>query len=289
MKKTLLFLLAIFVISSLSAQEDADTTKPWKTGGDFSLTFSQVSLTNWAAGGESSYSGNGLLNLNAEYKKDKSLWQNSLIVGYGFIKQEEDKWKKTDDRLELNSKYGYQAKNNWYYAVNLNFKSQLMPGYKDNHPDSVKTSDFFAPAYLTIGLGMDYAPNEHITLYISPITDRMTFVMIDRLATKYGLDAGDNFRNQIGGLFRGTIKYPIVKNVDLETTLELFTDYLNDPQNIDVLWDVLINMKINEFLSANLTTSLIYDHDVVLDKEDGKKGPGTQFKEVFGVGLSVKF
>ncbi|MBU2651909.1 MAG: DUF3078 domain-containing protein [Bacteroidetes bacterium] len=289
MKKTLLSMLVLIFSASLLAQDAADTTKPWTVSGDFSLTFSQVSLTNWAAGGESSYSGNGLLNLNANYKKGKSLWENGLIMGYGFIKQEEDKWKKTDDRLEFNSKYGYQAKNKWYYAALLNFKSQFTPGYKDNHPDSAKISDFFAPAYLTVGIGMDYNPNEHLSLYISPATDRMTFVMIDRLATRYGLDPGENFRNQIGGLFRGTFKHPIVKNVDLQTTLELFTDYLNDPQNIDVLWDVLINMKINEFLSANLTTSLIYDHDVVLDKKDGKTGPGTQFKEVFGVGLSVKF
>ena len=289
MKKALLLFLSLFLVYAISAQDDADTTKPWNFGGDLSITFSQVSLSNWAAGGESSFSGNGLLNLSANYKKDKNLWQNSFIAGYGFIKEKDGKWKKTDDRLEFNSKYGYQAKNNWYYAVNLNFKSQIMPGYKENNPDSATTSDFFAPAYLTIGLGMDYAPNDHVTLYLSPITDKMTFVMIDRLATKYGLDPGENFRNQIGGLFRGTVKFPVVKNVDFETTLELFSDYLNDPQNIDVLWDVLINMKVNEYLSANLTTSLIYDHDVILDKDDGKKGPGTQFKEVFGVGLSVKF
>ncbi|WP_423129656.1 hypothetical protein [Gaoshiqia sp. Z1-71] len=54
-------------------------------------------------------------------------------------------------------------------------------------------------------------------------------------------------------------------------------------------------MKINSFLSANLITNLIYDNDIKIpiDKDhDGltdEIGPRIQFKELFGIGLNVKF
>ncbi|MFO8129081.1 MAG: DUF3078 domain-containing protein [Bacteroidales bacterium] len=289
MKKA--FLFSILLLSgALAAQESPDTTKFWKTGGDLSLTFSQVSLTNWAAGGESSFSGNGLLNVSADYKKDKNIWDNDLIMGYGLMKQGEGEWIKTDDRIEMNSKYGYRAKNNWYYSAMLGFKSQFTPGYKDNHPDSAKTSGFLSPAYITAGVGMSYEPNENLSIYISPLTDRVTIISDTLLSERYGLDAGEKVRNQIGGLFRGMFKCTIIENVDFQTNLELFSDYQNKPQNIDVTWDVLINMKVNKYLSANLSTSLIYDHDINFAAgNDPVHRPRTQFKEVFGAGLALKF
>ncbi|MFC2106718.1 DUF3078 domain-containing protein [Bacteroidota bacterium] len=285
--KKLILIVFLITAGSVIAIGQADTTKYWKMFGDFSLTISQVSLTNWAAGGESSFSGNTLLNYNANYKKDKNIWDNNISLGYGTMKMGDDKyWKKTDDKIDLSSKYGYEAFKNWYYAALLSFTSQFSPGYKDNHPDSTKTSDFMAPAYIKIGVGLNYQPNDNVSIYISPATYRLTYVNDTALSTRYGLDAGKNIRNEIGANFKGVIQYPLMKNVDFKTVLELFSDYLKDPQNIDVSWDVILNLKVNEFLSANISTSLIYDHDVVIE---GESGPRTQFKEVFGVGLALKF
>ncbi len=286
MKKLLLIILLISA-GSLTAQDQVDTTKHWRMFGDFSLSISQVSLTNWAAGGESSFSGNTLLNYNANYKKGKNIWDNNISLGYGVIKMGEDKyWKKTDDKMEFSSKYGYEAFKNWYYAALLSFSSQFSPGYKDNHPDSLLTSNFLAPAYIKIGIGLNYQPNDNFSVYISPVTYRLTYVNDTALSVRYGLDAGENIRNEVGANFKGVLQYPIMKNVDFKTVLELFSDYLNEPQNIDVNWDVMINLKVNKYLSANISTSLIYDHDIEIE---GESGPRTQFKEVFGIGLAVKF
>jgi hypothetical protein len=104
-----MLLLAFFSNPTIYAQLDEkekelrkqpkDTITGWKTGGMVSLNFSQTSFINWAAGGENSYSGNGLINLFANYKKDKLTWDNSLDIGYGLLKQGEEGLHKTDDKL----------------------------------------------------------------------------------------------------------------------------------------------------------------------------------------------
>jgi hypothetical protein len=78
--------------------------------------------------------------------------------------------------------------------------------------------------------------------------------------------------------------------VTLKSTLGLFTNYLENPQNVDVDWKMSINMKINDYLSANLNTHLIYDDDIKTSDDEGNpRGAKVQFKEVFGVGITYKF
>ena len=80
-----------------------------------------------------------------------------------------------------------------------------------------------------------------------------------------------------------------------QTKLGLLSNYLHNPQNIDVNWEVLLNMKLTKFLSAVISTNLIYDDDIKIgidDDGDGiidREGPRTQFKKVIGVGLSYQF
>ena len=71
--------------------------------------------------------------------------------------------------------------------------------------------------------------------------------------------------------------------------LEFYSNYLEKPQNVDIFWDVLLNMKINDWFSTNLSTNLIYDNEVKIVQKDGKAGPRVQFKEILGVGLQITF
>lgn len=94
----------------------------------------------------------------------------------------------------------------------------------------------------------------------------------------------------MGASLKSEFKTPVMKNVNLSTTLTLFSNYFNEPQNIDVKWDVAVNMKINDYLSANLLTNLVYDHDILIPIDDeGNTGRRIQMKQLFGVGLSYKF
>lgn len=286
-----------------------DTLVGWNTGGIVSLSFSQSSYTNWSAGGQNSLSGNGLVSVFANFKGVKSSWDNSLDLGYGVLMQGKDQGLlKTEDKIELITKYGQKAFGNWFYAALGNFKTQFTPGY--NYPnDTTLVSDFISPAYVLGALGMDFKPNNEFSLFISPITAKLTFVNNQMLANAgaFGIEpavydslgvivkSGKTFRAEMGGYVRSQFQMEVMKNVVVNTKLDLFSNYLNNPGNIDVNWNTLVAVKANEFITATISTELIYDDDIAIaidSNEDGipeRIGPRVQLKEVLGIGLSYKF
>lgn len=288
---------------TLRAQR-ADTTQGWKTGGVVGFNFAQTSLTNWAAGGENSLAINGMFSGFANYKKGKSVWDNTLDIGYGLIKQGSEDFKKTDDKIDFLSKYGQEAFNNFYYAALFNFKTQMTPGY--NYPDFTnKISDLFAPAYITLALGMDYKPNAYFSAFVAPLTAKFTFVTNTELSDigAFGVNPGETVKSEIGGYIRAIyskndFKAELLKNVSFTTKIDLFSNYINNPQNIDVNWEVLLAFKVNKYLNVNFNTQLIYDDDIMIQNDRNgngiiEAGEGSrslvQFKEIFGVGFSYKF
>jgi len=279
----------------------------WKTGGLFNLTFSQLSLTHWASGGENSIAGNALLNVYAKYNKQRFSFENNLDMGYGLLKQASAKSKKADDKIDFSSKLGYLIHNNSFWAALINFKTQFMPGY--NYPnDSVKISNFMAPAYLLFAIGYDFKKKDIFSCFIAPITGKITFVNDQNLADKgaFGVepakfDANGNItqhgkhnRYEFGGYIKTTFQTKITNNINLTSKLELFSNYFKNPQNIDVYWETLTGMKISKYLAVSINTVLIYDDDIMItikDKSGNTIGQGQriQFKEVVGIGFSYKF
>lgn len=286
-----------------------DTVDGWKMGGTVAVNLTQVSLTNWSAGGQNSIAASGLLNLFAHYKKASALWENYLDVGYGSTKSGKNtNWWKSDDKIDYTSKFGQKAFSQFYYALLLNFKTQMTRGF--NYPDdSNKISDLLAPGYLLGAMGLDLVAGDGFTAFIAPLTAKITFVRDEQLADAgaFGVEQavyndagalishGEQSREEVGGYLRVFYKLPLMKNVTLQTKADLFTNYINNPQNIDVNWETLLSMKVNEFISATLQMHLLYDDDIdiAVDNDgDGKvdrNGPATQFKEVLGIGFSYKF
>lgn len=285
MKKYLLFLLIVPLFSF--SEEKADSIKSWNFGGLASFNFSQVSLTNWSAGGKSSSSGVALFNVFGNYKKDKIYWENSLDLGYGLLKEQDNAAVKSNDKIDFNSKLGLAKTEKLYYSFLANFRTQFAPGYK--YPNTVDAiSRFLAPAYLTLSAGIDYKPSKQLSFLLSPLTGKTTFVSDADLSESgaFGVDPGKKIRSEFGAFIKMELKTDVMKNVSLHSKLDLFSNYFHNPDNIDVNWDVLINMKVNDYLSANLITNLIYDDDIKVAPDSG---PRVQFKEMFGVGLNLKF
>jgi len=285
------FTAATLILSiSLSGQVATDTAKFWTVKVETALQSSQVSLTNWAAGGESSVSGNALFNLNASYTKNMAIWANSVELAFGLLKQGDGKIKKTDDKIFLSTSYGYKASEKWLYNTTLSFRSQFANGY--NYPnDSVVISKFLAPAYILGTIGMEYKPDANFSLIMAPASGRITIVTDDTLSSRgaFGVEPGKKMRFGFGANVTIMLKGIIMENVDYSTSLQLFSNYLDNPQNIDILWELFLNMKINDFLSANLSANMIYDDNVSITDKDGNTGPRIQFKEVLGIGFSYKF
>jgi len=308
MKKTIIavsmLLFALTTFSQVTETEKSlraqvtDTLQGWKTGGVVNLNTSQTSLTNWSAGGQSSLALGSIISLQANNKKEKSLWENSLNVAYGSIKQGKEDWRKTDDRFEVTSKLGIKATDKLYYAGLVNFKTQLTNGY--NYPDTEnKISGFLAPGYLLAAAGIDYKPNDNLSLYFAPATWKLTMVNVKELyeAGAFGVQPGEKTKNEFGGYLRMSLNQPIMENISFQSKLDLFSNYLKNPQNIDVSWETLLSLKVNSFISATLATHLLYDDDIdiwVDDNENetvdsGEQHPRTQFKEVLAIGFTFTF
>tara|TARA_Y100000766_G_C18899812_1_gene602817 strand:- start:755 stop:1675 length:921 start_codon:yes stop_codon:yes gene_type:complete len=283
------------VENKLKNATKTDTVKSWKKGALFNLGFNQVTLLNWAAGGNNSISGNGVANFHLNYIGEKCSWENNLVSGYGILKQNLESIQKTDDNIELTSTFGKKATDNWFYSGLLNFKSQFSDGF--NYPnDSVKISTFLAPGYLLGAIGMNYKLKEYFTLFVSPITSKTTFVLDETLskAGAFGVDSEKTIRNEVGGYLRGNFQKAVMKNVKITSSLGLFSNFIKNPENIDINWDLLILMKVNKFITTTINTNLIYDDDVIITQDkngDGINeinGPRIQFKEIIGIGFSYK-
>jgi len=158
-------------------------------------------------------------------------------------------------------------------------------------------SNFMAPGYLNLSAGIDYKPNDDFSMFISPLTGKITFVLDEALsdAGSFGLDSAETVRGEFGGYVKIAYKKEILKNVLLDTKVDLFSNYLENPQYVDVNWDLLLTFKVNEFLSATLMTRLIYDYDIKFPYDSDGDGtndasePRVQFKELFGIGLAYSF
>ncbi|HTL82272.1 MAG TPA: DUF3078 domain-containing protein [Bacteroidia bacterium] len=303
------------MIPDLARADDSastDSTKIWAKGGAFALNFTQASYTNWAAGGINSISGQVLFGVFANYKKGLNTWDNSLDLGYGLLQQSTSAYvKKTDDKIDFTSKYGrYAFKKVWFYSALFGFKTQFQPGY--NYLDDTaktKISDFMSPGYALLAIGLDYKPNKKFSLLISPLTAKFTFVNDQALADAgaYGvkkavydtagniITPGQNVRGEFGSYLRAQYNTDVMKNVTLAARLELFSNYLHNPQNIDVNADLLLGLKVNKYITASLNFSAIYDDDVMIavdNNHDGVidgVGPRLQFRQVMAVGFSAKF
>lgn len=285
-------------VEGLLKKKSDQAEKTWLKGATMGVSLSQTALINWAAGGQESYSVNGYLNAFANYKKDKMAWDNSLNIGYGVLKQKSTSYfMKTDDKIDALSKLGIEAFKNTYYAGLVSFKTQMNNGY--NYPNvSNIISRFMAPAYLTAALGMDYKPDAYFSAFVAPLTGKMTFVNDDSLslAGAFGVEAGKRFRSEFGGYIRciysrKDFTQSWLKNVALTTKVDLFSNYLNNPERVDVSWENSIVMKVNKAITVNVSTHLIYDDDTKFSvlNADGvtyRKVAKLQFKEIVGVGVA---
>ncbi len=265
------------------------TTNGWKTKGNLIFLFNQSNFNNWLAGGENNISGNLGINYDFNYKKDKITWDNKVIASYGLLQtKNSDFEKKTDDRFEYNSVFGKKAGGYWYYSFFGNFRTQFTKGYvysKDANGKEIRTenTNLLSPGYLTFGPGMLWKKSDNFKFNMAPITSKFTFVDKDfTLPNKayFGVEEGKTYRYELGFYASGYYKFEIMQNVTMENTLNLYSNYLDKPQNVDLDYTTNIVMKINRYLTTNFVFQTIYDDNAFA---------GFQTRQIFGLGINYGF
>lgn len=287
-----------------------------KLEGNFGITLNQLAITHWAAGGESN--GSGKVTSNITYKYNRKLFNYVLngIFAYGMSNYTKDRrYEKSEDRCEISMTMSNNNSKNLTFTSIASLKTQFTDGY--SYPnDSIPISGFFAPAYLNISAGYNYKVEDYLSIYISPIAGKMTFVTDQRLADlgSYGVEAGywnvfngdstwvkgKNMLSELGINVLIKYKQNFKNNISIFSTLNLYNNYM-DPNkanrwNIDVDWETGLKFTINKQISAIINIHLIYDDNIrfaVTEVVDGteitKQIPILQFKESLGISFLYKF
>ncbi|MGV1012789.1 MAG: DUF3078 domain-containing protein [Flavobacterium sp.] len=270
---------------SAADRKTADLPDGWKKTGKITFLFNQSAFNNaWMAGGTSSMAGNFGLNYDFNYKKGAIVWDNKFIAAYGLTKLKgAERNTKTDDRLELNSLLGKKASGNWYYSAFLNFKTQMDSGFDST--ETTRISHFFSPAYLQVGPGMLWKKSDNLKVNFAPATSRLIIVddQFTRLGTSFGVEQGKTIRYEFGVSVSGYYKLNLMENVSMENILNLYSNYLDKPENVDVDYQMNLVMKVNKYMSANVSFQAIYDDNANPVKSE------VQIREVFGLGINYGF
>ncbi len=295
MKKTLLICLTFLVALTAQSQTTADSVK-WERNGSLGFTFANVGLSNWAGGGESSVSLGTIFNASAIRKATHSTWKNQIDFALGGAKLGDKDFRKTDDAIILLSQYKRKINEKFGYSVSSILRTQLLEGnnyvadpLNAGEEIAEKISNFMAPGYLSVNLGMEYSSGDVLTVSFAPAAGKFTFVMDDELsaAGAYGVDPGDKVRAEFGANMLTTLKLKLMDNITFQSNLNFFTAY-NSFGNVDTNWETLLVMKVNKWFNATFGTQLIYDDDILIKGEDGNLSREIQFKHVLNLGVNFK-
>jgi len=294
----------------LGIQNIALKSQFWKYHTETSFILNQASLSNWVRGGENSVSTaldvTGYANYNNKALKLSS--NNFARLKFGYLKSGKNDIRKNLDLLETNSKLNHKAFGKFDFSAILLFKTQLARGYNytqntNTHDTSILVSKFMNPAILTIGFGLDYKPNKNTSLNFSPFSYKGTFVTdtahINQ--TLYGIPKNRKSLNEPGVSFMITNVFKPIETVTIVNRLQLFTNYIHNPQNVDVDWEMIATATLNWFTDVRFNTHLIFDDDTKTDelykngqpvlRPDGtrKRTARIQFKEMLGFSVFFRF
>ena len=297
MKRLLVVIILFFSLNNTQSQNDKvqdSIDNSWLLSGKFTFLGNQSSYSYWTAGGQTSVSGTIKIDYDFNYDKNGWNWDTKLITAYGLNSVGGSKFlKKTDDKLEINSLLGKKFTNNlignWSYSSFINFKTQWTKGYRfrknsEGQEERTELTRFFSPAYLQVGVGLYWKKNKDLWVNMAPVTGRL--IMVNRFFTDnlednkqyFGVNKGKASRFELGASIRSFFKFELLENVFVSNRISLYSDYLDNPANIDLDYTINTEMKINKYLTTNLIIQFIYDHNSV---------KRLQVREVMGIGLSL--
>ncbi len=309
------FLAFTFTFTLLAQQKKACCKKEatankhgWSTKGNFAFNVGQGGSRNWAAGAQR-FSLMGDVTLNYQVNKNwrKNIWENNLDLAYGLVNTSKLGFRKIDDKIDLTSMFRHSISKNNVVGIGawFNMRSQFNDGYDYTATGKNRISGLMAPGYLTLGPGFEIRP-KWFSMFVSPVASRMIVFTNEPysfnyqggvkpdgsnetpLSWFYNVDPERKVRFELGTLVSTKFGCDVAKNVAYRSRVDVFSNYVDDPQNIDVFWNNYFELKVNNWLSANYSFDLVYDDDVKMFGPTKNKA-ATQLRSQLGVGFVAKF
>lgn len=291
----LVIVLAAGTLPLRGQDQPADTSGPWSEGAKVAVNFTQVALSNWAGGGENTIAVGSMGAAFATFEGENAHWDTRFELGYGFAKVEDQEFRKSDDRVILISKASHEETERLLYSALLDFRTQLTNGYDYDEMDELTgepqlISAPFAPAYLNLGLGMTWKPVNYFEFFAGPLAHHLIIVLNDTLSEQgmFGVEPGERVKNELGILSNLKFGKEVFENVRLTSRLNLFAPY-ETLDKVVVTWESALSMKVNSWLSVDVTADIVYDEKVKIARDDGSIGPATQFRNTLTVGVGYTF
>ena len=294
MRKLYVLLFTVIITISQAQIIKIDSLANWKKAFKVGINLNQASFSsNWKAGGVNSIGFNTFLNFKANYKKDKTTWDSEIDFLYGMVNNQGQGYRKTLDRIYLDSKYGQALSEKWNMFIALNFQTQFAQGYKYvkgkvDLDSAILISDFLAPTFITTTLGFQFIPSKAFKVRISPIAPRLTivrnsekYIAVDPVAP-YGVLIGETTRYEwLAAQILAEFNKDVVENINLKWRYLLFANYENfNLQEMDHRLDLNLTAKLGRFINVNVGGILLYDYDQDAD---------VQVSEAFSLGILYTF
>ena len=311
-------------------QTEVPAPKPnyWTRSLMTNISFGQNSYWNWAKGGNNNVSLNATIDGNADYSKNKIVWKNHMLLKYGFMYSEDKPIsQKNIDQMLLESTFGYKATPTLSYSAKFTFLNQFTNGYTYEAPtvdDPTRKdwlnarklkSGFLSPGIVTLGLGIDWVPNNWLTVNFAPLTGGFTIVTEkelglwgENLRKNYGMELKKKYedidlkeaalhpeyyrgaRFEFGAQLTVGAKVKINDNFEASTKFIGFSNYLKNPQNIRVYWDNTLAWNLAKYFALTMNTNLIYDDTIsIVDKDHPNGHRAVQFFEGLLFGFTYTF
>lgn len=304
------------IIETTKAEDPEKKESNWKISGIISFNASATGLVNWAAGGNNNINMVAAANVSFLYKNGPFAWDSNIDTDFGesFVDNSKHNWQKTNDKLNISTKFGWEMAKSWYLTALGSFKTQYAFGYDYSQDELSPISQFMTPSYTDLSVGIDWKPNSIFTIYVSPIAGRITTATNADLRAKYfGADyvkkhldpltglCNRNFQAEFGASLKAGVNYTAIDNLKIISTVTVFTPYSAKP-HVDLDWDFSISYQFLKVLNVSLGTQLKYYDRVLFDKLDPEtkapilntdgtiaQGPRVQFKTILGLGIGYSF
>lgn len=304
------------IIETTKAEEPEKKESNWKISGIISFNASATGLVNWAAGGNNNINMVAAANVSFLYKNGPFAWDSNIDTDFGesYVENNKHAWQKTNDKINISTKFGWEMAKSWYLTALGSFKTQYTFGYDYSQDELSPISQFMTPSYTDISVGIDWKPNSIFTIYVSPIAGRITTATNTDLRAKYfGADYVEkhldpltglcdrNYQAEFGASLKAGVNYTDIENLKIISTVTVFTPYSAKP-HVDLDWDFSISYQFLKVLNVSLGTQLKYYDRVLFDKVDPEtkapilnadgtvaQGPRVQFKTILGLGIGYSF